>query len=91
VKDKKDSSLHDLDAVLSTAPGRRFIWRVIAPVESDPVKSDTNLTYYALGVQASARALQNEIVTQHYHWYKLMLSERYSDDKENTCKSNDGE
>jgi DNA-dependent RNA polymerase auxiliary subunit epsilon len=91
VKDKKPNSLLDLDAVLSTASGRRFVWRMIAPLDTDPMRGDTNSTYFNLGTQAAARGLLQEIQTQHFHWYQLMLNERYGENEETSCKSNDGE
>jgi hypothetical protein len=88
---KKDDSSHDLDSILSTAAGRRFVWRLLAPLDSDPVKGDANSTYYNLGGQAAARGLQQEIQVHHFHWYRLMLAERYGEKEEKPCKTNDGE
>jgi hypothetical protein len=88
---KPNQNALDLDTVLSSAAGRRFVWRLIMPCESDPTKAETNMTYYALGVQATARALEREVVTQHHDFYKLMLAERYSEDEDKTCITKDSE
>jgi hypothetical protein len=91
VKAKTNQPYLDLDFILKTQAGRRFAWRLISPVESDPMKLETNMTYYALGVQATARALEREIITQHPEWYRLMVSERYNGDEEKTCVTSECE
>ena len=91
MKSNKDEAFQDLDTVLSTSAGRRFAWRLISPVESDPTMGDTNATFYALGLQSTARALQQEIINRHFVWYQVMIAERYSDSEEKTCVAKDSE
>lgn len=79
----------DLDNVLTTPSGRRFVWRLLAGLEGSPMHTDPHLTYFQLGAQDSARALQVEILRKHLHWHKLMLAERYGESEDKPCVTAD--
>lgn len=80
----------DLAAIMETVHGRRFIMRLLGPLDHEAtVCGDSTMTYYNLGSQSSAHVLRRDLLKHHFDAYKLMLTEFYSDPEDSSCTKDD--
>jgi hypothetical protein len=82
----KQQEVDDLASIMSSVHGRRFIMRLLSPLDREAAAlGDATTTYYNLGVQSAAHIIRRDLMKHHFDSYKLMLSEFYSDDEESPC------
>ncbi len=76
IKLKREIELDDLQAVLSTASGRRFVWRLIE--QAGPLQeafTGNSTTFYILGKQAFGRRILELILSEFPDLFVIMQKE----------------
>ena len=70
---------NDVIAVMSTAPGRRYIWRLLerAGVFRTPYRGSTNDTMVRIGNHSVGVEIMTEVIEANAELYLLMQKEHY--------------
>ncbi len=75
VQAEEDRQANDLRTVLNTIEGRRFIWRLFAPLDRLSFHSSGSVTAFQEGERNHALKLKAEVVATAPKAYLLMIEE----------------